>query len=156
MEYLLYIFLIALVLAVIGYMYLDAPSAQKHDAAMRMHAVNDTLAWLHQTLNLICYYSDISASYSLRVGDTVRCESSDSGMHTIYIVIWDSENQRLYDTHTLLYAVIYALSHAMSDAPDALESVLINAAIKLGYFDTTLLNPNYYKYGVPEPWAVEK
>jgi len=87
-------------------------------------------------------------SYKIYPSDTItRTEDH----HNIHLVLWDKENNTLYEDNTLVYATLHEIAHIM--APEAehgdvefedIEEILLKTAAKLGYYNPRLsLAPNY-------------
>jgi len=87
-------------------------------------------------------------SYKIYPSDSItRTENH----HDIHLVLWNKENNTLYEDNTLVYATLHEIAHIM--VPEAehgdvefedIEEILLKTAVKLGYYNPQLaLAPNY-------------
>lgn len=110
--------------------------------------INNTIEWLYRSVNDICYNCNLSPIYNIRettqITYTDKIISSHNIKGTIYFVIWDEINDKIFDNNTLLYAMLHEISHILSpsihhEPPfDSIESLLLNKAIDLAYYDPNI------------------
>ena len=81
---------------------------------------------------------------------TDKITSTHNVKGTIYLVMWDTINNKLFDHNTLIYTVLHEISHILSPSIkhnppfDTIESILLKKAIELHYYDPeTPIDKNY-------------
>jgi len=101
--------------------------------------INDTIDWLYQSINEICYKSKLYPIYTIKPHDTITfSQKININKGIIYISVWDDKNDRLYNNNTLLFKTLHEISNILTENNfnfDFIEKNLINTAINLGYCD---------------------
>ena len=101
--------------------------------------IKDTIDWLYQSINDICYECKLYPIYTIKLHDTLTfSEKLDKNKGIIYISVWDDKKDRLYSNTTLLFKTLHEISNILSENNynfDFIEKNLINTAINLGYYD---------------------
>ena len=101
--------------------------------------INDTIDWLYQSINEICYESKLYPIYTIKPHDTITfSQKININKGIIYISVWDDKNDRLYNNNTLLFKTLHEISNILTENNfnfDFIEKNLINTAINLGYCD---------------------
>jgi hypothetical protein len=102
-------------------------------------SIKDTIDWLYQSINEICYECKLYPIYTIKQNDTLTfSEKIDKNKGIIYISLWDDKNDRLYSNTTLLFKTLHEISNILSENNynfDFIEKNLINTAINLGFYD---------------------
>lgn len=128
-------------------------SGNQYDT-VRDKKVKETIKWLYRSVNDICYHSNMSPIYEIIENDqityTEKIIKNDISKGIIYLVIWDDTHNRLFQTNTLIYAILHEITHIISpsshhEAPfDSIENILLNKAIALGYYDRDIPFESHY------------
>ena len=68
----------------------------------------------------------------------------------IYLAVWDEQHARVFSPNTLMYAILHEITHILSpcihhEPPfDSIETILLNKAIELGYYNPNIpIEPGY-------------
>jgi hypothetical protein len=150
----IYILVIFLVLACLIWMYVKFNVESNSYELIRRQNVNDTIEWLYQIINDVCYHCNMSPIYDIvetsQITYTDKITKTHNIKGTIYLVVWDDKYGRVFNHNTLVYAVLHEISHILSpsihhEPPfDSIESLLMNTAINLGYYDPSIpMESNY-------------
>lgn len=121
---------------------------------VRQQKVNDTIQWLYQIVNDVCYHCNMSPIYDIVETGQITYTDKITKIHnikgTIYLVVWDEQHCRVFNHNTLVYAMLHEITHILSpsihhEPPfDSIENILINTAINLGYYDPDMpIESNY-------------
>jgi hypothetical protein len=122
--------------------------------ATRQQQVRETVQWLYQTVNDVCYRCNMAPIYEIiettQITYTDKVTNTHNVKGTIYLVIWDDEHGRVFHHNTLIYATLHEIAHILSpsihhEPPfDSIESILLNNASNLGYYDPSIpIESNY-------------
>ena len=154
MDILVYIFIIVLILIGLTFAYIRFDPKLDHYDLIRQQKVNETIQWLYQAVNNVCYHCNMTPIYN--IVETSQISYTDKVTHphnikgTIYLVVWNDKHSRVFNHNTLMYAMLHEITHILSpsihhEPPfDSIESILINTAIDLGYYDPTIpIESNY-------------
>jgi hypothetical protein len=125
-----------------------------HYELIRKQKVTETIQWLYQAVNDICYRCNMSPIYDIiettQITYTDKIINPHNIKGTIYLVIWDEIHGRVFNHNTLIYAILHEITHILSpsihhEPPfDSIESILLNAAIDLGYYDPNIPIESHY------------
>jgi len=150
------VYIIITILLLIGliwvYVRLDDPYNQ-HEF-IRQQKVNETIQWLYRSVNDICYNCNMSPIYEIKENFQITYTDKITAPHnikgTIYLVIWNEIYDRVFNHNTLIYAVLHEIAHILSpsihhEPPfDSIESILLNKAVELSYYDPNIrMESNY-------------
>ena len=120
----------------------------------RQRKVQETIQWLYQAVNDVCYRCNMSPIYDIVEANQITYTDKVTTPHnikgTIYLVIWNEQHERVFNHNTLMYAMLHEIAHILSPSVhheppfDSIESILMNTAINLGYYDPSIpIEPNY-------------
>lgn len=129
------------------------PRVDEYEIARRQH-VHNTIQWLYRAVNDVCYRCNMSPSYQIvetsQITYTDKVATPHNIKGTIYLVVWCEQHGRVFSHNTLMYAMLHEITHILSPSVhheppfDSIESLLINTAINLGYYDPNIpIEPNY-------------
>ena len=104
--------------------------------------ITQTIDWLYQIINKICYECKLYPIYSINNNDTLTyTEHLSENKGIINIILWDNYNERLYSNNTLLYKTLHEITNILTNNKynsDFIETKLINTAINLGFYDINI------------------
>lgn len=146
------IVIVTIILLCLFYIYLK-PTQTSHYEEIRKAKVNESISWLYQTVNNVCYQTNFSPIYTLNETAQITYTEKNKDIRNkgeIYLVVWDEDHGRTFNKNTLIYAVLHEVAHILSPNPnhnhpfDLIEASLLNKAIELGYYDATIpMESNY-------------
>lgn len=121
---------------------------------IRKQKVNETIQWLYQAVNDVCYRCNMSPIYDIteteQITYTDKITSSHNITGSIYLVVWDDTRGRVFTHNTLIYAMLHEITHILSpsihhEPPfDSIETLLLDTAISLGYYDPSIPIESHY------------
>jgi hypothetical protein len=134
------------------YVRFDVPYNQEE--FIRQQKVKETIQWLYRAVNDICYSCNMSPIYEIKETFQITYSEKITNIHnikgTIYLVVWNEKYGRVFSRNTLLYAVLHEIAHILSPSVhhkepfDSIETLLLNKAIELSYYDPNIsMEPNY-------------
>ncbi len=146
-----YLLLTILILGVLIWVYIPFNKPPSYEN-IRQQKIKDTIQWLYQITNEICYHCHLSPIYD--IVETTQITYSDKIPNhtkgTIYLVMWNDKHSRIFNHNTLIYATLHELAHILSpsihhEPPfDSIEKLLITTATNLGYYDPKIsIESNY-------------
>jgi len=150
-----YILIVILLIIVLIYIYVKFDSRLiSNYELIRNQKVNEMIQWLYQAVNDICYRCNMSPVYNIietsHITYTDKVINSHTIRGTIYLVIWDEKHGRVFNHNTLIYAILHEITHILSPSIhhkppfDSIETLLLNTAIDLGYYDPNMeIEPHY-------------
>jgi hypothetical protein len=116
--------------------------------------VDETIEWLYQAVNAVCYRCNMSPIYNIieteQITYTDKTISSHNIKGTINLVIWDDTKGRVFNRNTLMYAMLHEITHILSpsihhEPPfDSIETLLLDTATRLGYYDPSVPIESHY------------
>lgn len=120
----------------------------------RQRKITDTIEWLYQAINDVCYRCNMSPLYNIVETTQITYTDKVTGAHnikgTIFLVIWNEKHSRVFNHNTLIYAALHEIAHILSPSIhhqppfDSIENILLNAAVELGYYDPNIpMETNY-------------
>ena len=150
----LYIIITILLIMGLVWIYFRFDSGMNQYEQVRHQKVNDIIQWLYQATNDICYNCNMSPIYEIKetsqITYTDKVSSSLNIKGTIYLVVWNESQGRTFHHNTLIYAMLHEITHILSpsihhEPPfDSIESILLNKAIDLQYYDPNIpIEPHY-------------
>jgi beta-lactamase regulating signal transducer with metallopeptidase domain len=164
MKLLIYILIVLTILVTLVWIYLYLYRDFDEFESIRRNEVNKTIQWLYYSVNNICNHCNMAPIYEIIETDHITYSDKINNPYNrrgkIYLVIWNYEYSRIFSHNTLIYAVLHEISHILSPSVhheppfDSIESLLLNTAIKLGYYDPNIpleigyIGPDAYKYNV--------
>ena len=121
---------------------------------IRRKQVQDTIQWLYRATNDVCYRCNMSPIYEIVETNQITYTDKVINTHnikgTIYLVIWNEQYGRVFNHNTLMYAMLHEIAHILSPSVhheppfDSIETILMNSAGNLGYYDPNIpIEPNY-------------
>lgn len=143
---------IVVILIVLIFIYVRIKPQTNHYENERQRQVNNTIQWLYKAVNDICYRCNMSPNYKIIETDQITYTDKiiNNTKGTINLVIWNERYDRTFNNNTLMYATLHEVAHILSptihhEPPfDSIESILINMATNLGYYDPTIpMEANY-------------
>lgn len=151
---LFYILLTILILIAIMWFYIRIDKSDKTSnyETIRKQKVKDTIQWLYQITNEICYHCHMTPIYNIIETSQITYSDKITGQTkgAIYLVIWNDKHSRIFNHNTLIYATLHEIAHILSpsirhEPPfDSIEKLLINTATNLGYYDPDIeIESNY-------------
>lgn len=154
LNFVIYIIIIILLIIGLAIIYLCIDFYVDEYEVFRKHKVNETIQWLYQVVNDICYKCNMSPIYNIVETSQITYTDKIIRPHnitgTIYLVIWNDKHGRVFHHNTLIYAILHEIAHILSpsihhEPPfNSIESLLINTAIDLGYYDQNIsIESNY-------------
>lgn len=154
MQYVIYAVIIIFLVIGLACIYFHYDQGSNYYELTRQSKVNETIRWLYQAINDICYQCNMSPIYEIketsRITYTDKVSSSHNVKGTINLVIWDDKYGRIFNYNTLIYAMLHEITHILSpsihhEPPfDSIESILLNKAIELSYYDPNIpMEPQY-------------
>lgn len=117
--------------------------------------VNESIQWLYRIVNDVCYQCNITPIYTIKetsgltYTDKIINKLADT-KGIIYLVVWDDKYSRTFNNNTLTYAVLHEIAHIVSPSQnheppfDDIESMLLNKAIELSYYDPNVPIESHY------------
>lgn len=149
-----YIIVTILLLVIITWIYIRFDTKIISNDTNKKQSVIDTIQWLYRSVNDICYHCNMSPIYEIKetcdITYTDKVTSSHNIKGTIHLVVWNNLHNRIYSHNTLMYAILHEIAHILSpsihhEPPfDSIESILLNTAIQLGYYDPNIsIDPSY-------------
>jgi len=152
----MYIYIAVIVLLIIGliWIYFRFDTQLDPYEIARQRRVNETIAWLYRSVNDVCYQCNMSPIYEIKQTSQITYTDKVSSSHnikgSIYLVIWNDLNERIFDHNTLIYATLHEIAHILSpsihhEPPfDSIEHILLQKAIDLTYYDPNIpIESNY-------------
>lgn len=153
-QFPLYILIIILVIIGLVWVYFRFDSGPDEYELIRRQTVNETVQWLYKSVNDVCYNCNMSPIYEFKETSQITYTDKVTSEHnvkgTIYIVIWDEAHSRVFNHNTLIYSALHEIAHILSpsihhEPPfDSIESILLNKAIDLGYYDPNIAIESHY------------
>lgn len=145
-----YVYIIIIIIVLI-WIYVRFDITWNHSEFIRQEKIKETVQWLYRSVNDICYNCDMAPIYEIRESFHITySEKINNTKGIIYLVIWDNEHQSVFNRNTLLYSVIHEITHILSPSInhkepfDSIETLLLNKAVELLYYDPNIpLEPNY-------------
>lgn len=138
--------IVILILVVLIWIYLR-PQIDQYES-IRRQQVHNTIQWLYRTVNDICYRCNMAPIYEIIETKQITYTDKVTNPHNIkgiiYLVVWDEPHGRVFNHNTLIYAMLHEITHILSpsihhEPPfDSIESILMNMAINLEYYDPTV------------------
>lgn len=135
--YIFSIYIIGIIIIILIYYYMNFD----YDPliAERQYYIDQTITWLYQTTNKICYSCGLYPIYEIKPTNQITyTEKTNLHEGTIYLVIWDEVHSRVFTPNTLLYTTLQEISHVLS-SPTAsfsvISTLLLNKATEFGYYD---------------------
>jgi hypothetical protein len=117
----------------------DPPNEKKKKKVDdRFQLIKEEIQRLYDDLDQIVDAAHISSQYNLYVSDT---ETYVKNQRDIYLVVWNEEQNKLFDHNTLLGAALHELVHILCPEPghpplfDQIEDHLVDLSIELGLYD---------------------
>lgn len=139
---------IVVILIVLILIYVHISPQTDHYENERQRQVGNTIQWLYKAVNDVCYRCNMSPIYKIvetnQITYTDKIVNNTKG--TINLVIWNERYDRTFNNNTLIYAMLHEIAHILSPTMpfDSIESILINMATNLGYYDPTIpMEVNY-------------
>jgi hypothetical protein len=144
-----YVIIVVVLIILLTWIYLGY--ATNSDKNYRSQKIKETVNWLYQTINDICYQCNMSPIYDIRETSQITYTEKTTQAHSIkgiiYLVIWDAENNKVFNKNTLLYAMIHEITHILSPSihhQPPIESLLLTTATNLGYYDRNIPMESHY------------
>ena len=154
MTYSGYVVMIILLLVILSWIYIRFEAKTDQYEIVRTQKVHETISWLYQSVNDICYHCNMSPIYDIRETAQITYTEKITKPHnikgTIYLVVWDEKHSRVFNCNTLMYAVLHEIAHILSpsihhEPPfDSIETLLLNTATNLGYYDPNVSIESHY------------
>lgn len=145
---------IVMVLIFLSWMYIKINPKIEYYENIRKQQVNDTIQWLYRSVNDICYRCNMTPIYEIIETSQITYTDKVTKPHnikgTIYLVVWDEKHGRVFNHNTLIYAMLHEITHILSpsihhEPPfDSIESILMNMAINLNYYDPNIAMESNY------------
>lgn len=144
MSFLAQICIMILIMLFLIWVYIVPPPKSDHE---RVFKVSEMIKWLYKTVNDVCYKCNVSPIYTIQETlDITHTDKSttNSVKGTIYLLIWDEKYGRTFNKNTLIYSALHEIAHILSPSTnhnppfDAIESMLLNKAIELSYYDPNI------------------
>lgn len=116
----------------------------------RLNQVHTMISWLYNISTLICEACHVHPEYQIRESQYLTFIDKSHHISMINLVLWNPLTNRLFDNNTLVYAIIHEITHILSPSSnheppfDALEVLLLNKAVELGYYDAQRSIDNNY------------
>ncbi|CAH6420834.1 Hypothetical protein HVR_LOCUS1302 [uncultured virus] len=153
-RFIIYVIITIFLIMVLAWMYFRFDHGISHYEQIRQQKVNETIQWLYRAVNNICYDCNMSPVYEIKETSQITYTDKISSSHnikgTIYLVVWNETHGRVFHYNTLIYATLHEIAHILSPSVhheppfDSIESILLNKAIDLDYYDpNVLIEPHY-------------
>lgn len=155
--YTVYILIVILLIIGLIYVYIKfEPNLNEinHYESIRKRRVTEIIQWLYQAVNDVCYRCNMSPIYDIIETSHITYTDKIINPHnikgTIYLVVWDEKHDRVFNHNTLIYAVLHEIAHILSPSThheppfDSIETLLLNTAIDLGYYDPNISIESHY------------
>ena len=136
------------------WMYFRFDTGLNQYEIVRQEKVNETIQWLYQSVNDICYHCNMSPVYEIietsQITYTDKIISPHNIKGTIYLVVWNEAHGRVFNNNTLIYAILHEIAHILSPSIhhqppfDSIESILLAKAIDLAYYDPNVPIESHY------------
>ena len=149
-----YALIIVLILVILIWIYVRFDNKVDQYENIRQKQVNDTIKWLYQAINNVCYACNMSPIYDIKENHQITYTDKITSSHNIkgiiYLVLWDDSPGRVFNNNTLIYASLHEIAHILSpsihhEPPfDSIESILLNKAIDLQYYDPNIGIESHY------------
>jgi hypothetical protein len=149
-----YVLIVIFLILMLAWIYIRYDAKTDHYEVVRSHKVKETIRWLYQSVNDICYQCNMSPIYNIHETTNITYTEKLTNNHNIkgiiYLVVWDEKNSRVFNPNTLMYAVLHELAHILSpsihhEPPfDSIETILLNTATNLGYYDPEIDIESHY------------
>lgn len=150
----IYIAITILIVIILSFIYIRIETPQDYYKSFHKNKVNETIRWLYQAVNDICYQCNVSPTYEIIETSKITYTDKNISTHNIrgkiYLVLWDDIHERMFNNNTIMYAILHEIAHILSpsihhEPPfDTIESMLLNKAIDLGYYDSSkMIDPDY-------------
>lgn len=150
----IYVIIIILLIIVLMWIYLRFDPPYNQYEFIRQQKVDETVQWLYRCVNDICYNCNMSPIYEIKENFQISYTDKITTPHnikgTIYLVIWNETYGRVFNHNTLIYAVLHEIAHILSpsihhEPPfDSIETILLNKAVELAYYDPNIpIESNY-------------
>lgn len=97
----------------------------------RKTRISETVDWLYECINNICYHSKININY--KILETDKLSYVDNNI--IYLVIWNEKHDRIYNENTLLFSCLTKIQQIIKDTN---QIDIFDIAKKLGYYDSDI------------------
>lgn len=151
-EILIYISISLIIIFGLIWFYLTFDSDQYQ--SVRAKQITETINWLYHSVNDVCHHCNMSPIYNIveshQITYTDKLTTTHTINGTINLVIWNDKYNRIFHRNTLIYAMLHEISHILSpsihhDPPfDSIESILLNMATRLGYYDPNVPIESHY------------
>ena len=150
----IYVVITILLLVVLIWIYFRLDPPYVNGEFVRQQKVNDTIQWLYRCVNDICYDCNMTPIYEIKENFQITYTEKNISPHnvkgTIYLVVWDDLQGRVFNHNTFVYAVLHEIAHILSPSVhheppfDAIENILLDKAYELSYYDPNIpIDPNY-------------
>jgi hypothetical protein len=159
----IYIIISVIVVSIMVVIYFRFDTSRDQYELIRQEKVRETIKWLYQSVNDICYQCNMSPIYEIKETSQITYTDKIIAPHnikgTIYLAVWDPERRRIYDHNTLIYSVLHEIAHILSpsikhEPPfDSIESILLNKATELSYYNPNIpIDSNYLTLDLTGPF----
>lgn len=149
-----YIVIVVLIIVGLIWIYFRFDHKVNQYELIRQQKVNETIQWLYQAVNDVCYHCNMAPIYNIFETTQITYTDKVTNPHnikgTIYLVVWNDKHGRVFSHNTLIYAMLHEITHILSpsihhEPPfDSIESILMNTAINLGYYNPNIpIESNY-------------
>ena len=145
---------VVVLLIILSWIYVKSNITENQHDRFRKEKVNETIEWLYQVVNDVCYRCNMSPVYNIVESTEITYTDKLTSSHTIkgciYLVIWDDTRSRIFNHNTLIYAILHEIAHILSPSVhheppfNSIESLLLNTAITLGYYDPSISIESHY------------
>ncbi len=143
-----YILISILLVIILLWIYIRFDNEINRYEIIKKQRVNNMIEWLYYTVNDICYECDVSPTYNIvetsQITYTDKIIKGHDSMGTIYLVVWNDKQNRVFNHNTLIYAILHEISHILSPSIhhnppfDSIETTLLDKAIDLGYYNKNI------------------
>ena len=141
-NYSIIILLIILLIIIIYILYNFKNNNIDNYNSIKSKQISQTIDWLYQIINKICYECKLYPIYIINNNDTLTySENLSENQGIINLILWDIKNERLYSNNTLLYKTLHEITNILTNNKyntDFIETKLINTAINLGFYDINI------------------
>lgn len=162
-SFAIYIIVSIIVMTVLILIYFRFDPGIDQYELIRQEKVKETIKWLYQSVNDICYHCNMSPIYEIKETSQITYTDKTIVPHnikgTIYLAIWDPVHRKIFDHNTLIYSVLHEVAHILSPSVkheppfDSIESLLLNKATDLSYYDPNIpIDSNYLTLDLTGPF----
>lgn len=152
-QFIIYIIFAIFLVLCISFLYFPFNNRINPHQQLKQQKVNDTIQWLYRSVNDICYQCNMSPIYEIiETSQITYTDKITNSVSTgkIYLVVWNESRDQLFNYNTLMYAMLHEISHILSPSVhheppfDSIESMLLNKAIDLNYYNPNIsIESNY-------------